>query len=680
MTDRAEFRQDIQALRGIAVLLVLLFHAQLGGLAAGYLGVDIFFVLSGYLITGLVDRRLSEGRFSFSRFYLDRAKRLSPAAYLVYAATAIAAYWFLTASEFERFLTTLWGALTFTANIVLWTGTDYFSPAAKFNPLLHVWSLSIEEQFYFLMPLALFLTPARYRLTLVAIGGVLSLALCLYLTAKSPVAAFYLLPTRAWELALGSALALAEARRRASELTVHAPSKLSYWLGIGALVAVLLISFYAPGTSLLGSRHPGIDAILVCFATAALLTVRFRPLERGRVGWGLARVGDISYSLYLVHWPLFAFATNAYVGESAPTEVRIGLLLLSVILAFLLNRYVEEPMRRRSYGDLRLRPTLIALAATLLVAVTAIGVGEARIVTQTADFTPRSANFGLHRNCEFVNQFEPLTECASTTAPDTLLWGDSFAMHLAPGLAKENRGGIWQATKSLCGPIVDVAPAWPSVPYSLEWSNGCIDFNESVERFLSERSEIKLVVLSSPFSQYTRDQPAALVSSASGQTLVQPNKRDQFVEQFSATIERIRALGKDVVIVSPTPATGFDIGLCHERRLVGFAIFGQNRDCQLQAEAARSFRADVDSVLTEVAATTGTRLVNLADFLCDDTVCRTEIDGLPLYWDAGHFSEEGSRKVMSETGAGDAILGSIVHDVNSLRGRSFEAQTEKIDE
>ena len=657
MTDRATFRQDIQALRGIAVLLVLFFHAQLGGLAAGYLGVDIFFVLSGYLITSLVHRRLTYDEFSFSGFYLERARRLLPAACFVYTATAIAAYWFLTTGEFERFQTTLWGALTFTANIFLWTGTDYFSPGAKFNALLHVWSLSIEEQFYFLLPLALFLTQPRNRLALVAIAGIASLALCLYLTPKSPVAAFYLLPTRAWELALGGALALTEARRQASGLPARASSTLWYRLGIGALIAVLLIPAFAPGTALLGSRHPGLDAIIVCLATAVLLTVQLGFLQRGPIAWWLARIGDISYSLYLVHWPLYAFANNAYVGESAPLEVRIGLLLVSIVLALLVFQYIEEPMRKRSYGNWRLRTALAAIAATVFVALTTIGVGQARYVTQAANFTPRIANFGLHKKCEFVDRFEPFDECASSAAPDTLLWGDSFAMHLAPGLAARNTGGVWQATKSLCGPIIDVAPAWPAIPYSREWSAGCIDFNQSVERFLSERSEIKLVVLSSPFSQYVNEQAAVLVSGASGRNLAQQNPRREFVRQFVATIDRILALDKEVVIVAPTPATGFDVGLCHERRLVGLATFGPNRNCDLQAEAARQFRARVDSVLTEVSATTGARLVNLADYLCDGYVCRTEIDGVPLYWDAGHFSAAGSVKVIAETGAGDAILG-----------------------
>ncbi|WP_280647552.1 SGNH hydrolase domain-containing protein [Hyphomicrobium zavarzinii] len=226
-------------------------------------------------------------------------------------------------------------------------------------------------------------------------------------------------------------------------------------------------------------------------------------------------------------------------------------------------------------------------------------------------------------------------------------------------------GGLWQATKSLCGPIVDVAPAWPTIPYPRDWSIGCIAFNQSVLSFLSEHPNINRVVLGSVYAQYTRNNAAALIKTERDGYVEQIDKRSAIIGQFRETIERIQALGKEVVIVGPTPATGFDIGLCYERKATGAPIFGPNRDCQLSASAARDFRAHVDSVLKEVAAKTGVRLVNLADYLCDDAICRTEIDGVPLYRDAGHLSELGSRKVMAKTGVGAAILGGASSDADS---------------
>jgi len=656
VSNRSTFRQDIQALRGVAVLLVLLFHAKIGGLTAGYLGVDIFFVLSGYLITGLVHRRLVDGRFSFTDFYLDRARRLLPAAYVVYAVTAIAAYWLLTDSEFNRLLDTLLAALVFTANIALWTGTNYFADGAKFNALLHVWSLSVEEQFYFLLPLALFLAPARYRLALLALGGVASLALCIYLAPKSPVATFYLLPTRAWELAFGGILAMAQMQLRTSENSEYEQPRIDFALGVVALTVVILTPVFAPG-SILGLPHPGLDAILVSAATGVLLIRRFSLLERGPVAWVLARLGDVSYSLYLVHWPLFAFATNVYVGQSVPIEVRASLLVVSVAVAVALFHLVEEPIRQRSYGEARIRPALIALAATTMIAILTSGLGLAR--SNAAGGLPqRSANYGLDERCEFKNRFDPLGECTSGKSPNVLLWGDSFAMHLAIGLTEHNsRDGLWQATKSTCGPILGLVPYRPGADRN-NWAHDCLAFNESVLTYLTTTPNIERVVLSSPFSQFVEDGTVGLVVEDDGHVVERLIERGDVIKHFRATIDRLQMLGKKIVIVGPTPAAGFNIGLCYERKAIGVPVFGPNSDCQLSTDAAHGFRGPQYNLLREIAAATGAQLVDLTDHLCNDRICQTEIDGMPLYWDASHFSAHGSRKVIVELGVGEAIMGS----------------------
>lgn len=199
------YRTDIQALRGLAIALVLLHHAKLlPWLKAGYLGVDIFFVVSGYLITGIIQRALLAGTFTFSGFYFRRAKRLLPAAYVTFIATALLSTLFLTGPEMRDFTWQLLGAVTFTGNIALWMQTGYFEGAANLKPLLHVWSLAIEEQYYLLLPAALVVTPRRYWRMGVLMVVAFSVALCLALLPTKPGAVFYLLPARAWELGLGS--------------------------------------------------------------------------------------------------------------------------------------------------------------------------------------------------------------------------------------------------------------------------------------------------------------------------------------------------------------------------------------------------------------------------------------------------------------------------------------------
>ncbi|MGH9550193.1 MAG: acyltransferase family protein, partial [Terriglobales bacterium] len=331
-----ETRTDIQALRGLAVLLVVLYHTRLNFLAAGYLGVDVFFVISGFLITGLVKRAIEQKRFLFSEFYFRRAKRLLPAAYLTFLVTAALAPFFLDGNELRDFAEQMIGAVTFTGNLVLWQQTGYFQTAAELKPLLHVWSLAIEEQYYLILPAALVLIPSRYWLA--CSMGILIVSLVLWVVGGyfKPVATFYLLPTRAWELAMGSIGALIAARNRLRQL--------ASLLFVPSVIALFAIPVFPIGRS-----HPGPDAIIVCVATL-LVILRNHPWSNVTApARALAWVGDFSYSLYLVHWPIFAFASNAWVGEPPgllPPIVRIFAFLLSLSLAYLLYRYVELPVRR----------------------------------------------------------------------------------------------------------------------------------------------------------------------------------------------------------------------------------------------------------------------------------------------------------------------------------------------
>jgi len=199
-----EYRRDLQALRGVAIALVLLYHLGLPGLQAGYLGVDIFFTISGFLITRIIIRSLDAGDFSFAAFYFRRAKRLLPAAYLAFAATIAAAPFFLSGQELHALVAQVAGSVSFTGNIALWLQSGYFDGRADVKPLLHVWSLSLEEQYYMLLPAALFCLPRRFATPAITVGTLASLLLCLYFAPLKPGASFYLLPTRAWELGVGS--------------------------------------------------------------------------------------------------------------------------------------------------------------------------------------------------------------------------------------------------------------------------------------------------------------------------------------------------------------------------------------------------------------------------------------------------------------------------------------------
>jgi peptidoglycan/LPS O-acetylase OafA/YrhL len=637
-TARSEgFRADIQALRGFAILLVVIYHVQLvPALKAGYLGVDIFFVVSGYLITGVIQRALDQGSFTFAGFYFRRAKRLLPAAYVTLGATALLSMLFLTPSDMRDFEWQLLGAATFTGNVVLWLQTGYFEGAAQIKPLLHVWSLSIEEQYYLLLPAALVFTPRRFwRAGAVTIFAV-SLVLCTVLVSIKPGATFYLLPTRAWELALGSVGCLA--LQRAGE------GALVRWLFWPALLALAALPLFPSG-----APHPGLDALIVCLATLVVILRNHPGAKQNLPTAALARLGDMSYSLYLVHWPVLAFAANAWLAP-IPDAQRLGLLTLILLLAYALYRWVEKPARAANIPMNRLSVGL-AIATTFAVVLTGPLAFEAESWAGRVDYTQlRQGNLGFNAACEYGEKFQATPECSNSRHPQMLVWGDSVAMHLVDGIAASAEVGLAQATKTTCGPLIGVAAFRATGFYNRRWAQGCVRFNQSVIDYLSSAPEVQVVVLSSWMEQYLEGHRlvslAAKGSAPADQWLEQNAGDEAATGALRVTISRLHALGKRVVLVSPAPMSGFDVGRCLDRTANRKAVFGADTpSCAISQPKFLLHQARVNKLLTRVSELENVPLVRLDEFLCKSGYCAVELDGTFLYRDGGHFSHDGSRVI-----------------------------------
>ncbi|WP_280944301.1 MULTISPECIES: acyltransferase family protein [Mesorhizobium] len=628
-------RADVQALRGLSVLLVVLYHTQIAPF--GYLGVDIFFVISGFLITGLIATQLGQSRFSFWEFYYRRAKRLLPTAYVVIALTTIAAPFFLSDVGLGDFRSQVLGALTFTGNIVLWNQADYFGESAETKPLLHFWSLAVEEQYYLLLPAFLALAPKRWRLTAVSLLLVASLALCLYVAIRHPYAAFYLMPTRFWEIAIGSlgALLPASARVAAKFATLRLP----------ALVLILLIPIG------LGSQNPIVDAALVCLATLILLLSPSRDNVAVR---SMARIGDISYSLYLVHWPVLVYVRAAWLAEP-PALAIYAAVAFSVVASLVLHRFVEKPFRQGFFAS-RGRMASGLLAATVLLGfASSVGIGAAESGVGFSE--SRRINYGLARACDFTSGSPPQAipeACQTTDRPELLVWGDSFAMAMVPGLAKTiGEAGLAQLTMSGCFPAIGVA-AFKRVT-SPSFAEDCIRFNDSVLGILKNRPGIKTVVISSPFD--APDSKDFMLLKRRDRTFTEVDTSvDGAVEGIKSLIEAVRALGRRVVVVAPPPVAGFDIGDCLERKVRGNLMLGRHSDCQIYVTDYRRMRSRTLELLNQVAVKADVEVVSYHDFLCDDTKCRTEIDGKSLYRDSGHLSYEGSEIIAQKTRLAERLV------------------------
>lgn len=631
-------RSDIQALRGLAVLLVLATHARLG-LPAGYLGVDIFFVISGYLITGMVDRAVEEKRFSFRAFYFRRAKRLLPAAYVTFTLTALAAPFLLSSSERQEFVQQVVGAVTFTANFVLFQQTNYFSGAADFKPLLHIWSLSIEEQYYVFLPALVFFTPRRWRVAGAAAILAISLALCLWQVRLAPPDAFFLTPFRVWELAIGSLGALALDRMAlqpgsAAERIVRT----LFWPSVAAL-------FVVPAFPLDTLRHPGIDALIVCVATLIVILRHHVGFSATAPVKGFAFVGDFSYSLYLVHWPILAFVNNVWLGPNAPLEVRLVCVALALGLGYALYRFVEQPVRLAAWTPSRALVGGTVAVSLLIAALPAILFAIDRDPRDFAHL--RRLNFGLGRECEVTGPFIVQATCRTGERPQILVWGDSFAEHIVPGIVASTKLAIEQATSSGCGPFLGVAP--------IGFGPACLAFNESVIKYVAETPSIEIVVLASRYNSYIAGAPL-LEGSERDYRTVPPSPEIAF-RTLKATVDRLHALNKRVVLVVPPPGRlGFSLAGCQERRLTGLPTRGAPERCEIDQDYFDWFQASVSTLLAKVSAATGTPLFDFAPLLCRDRRCPAAIDDLPLYRDDLHFSVEGARLLGERIDLADKLI------------------------
>jgi peptidoglycan/LPS O-acetylase OafA/YrhL len=615
-------RRDIQCLRGIAVLLVVAYHAGFG-FSRGFLGVDVFFVISGFLITGMVTRDIDAGRFTFGQFYWRRAKRLIPALYVTLLLTSVASVLLLTRRVLDDYLRQAAGAVLFSANLVLWGQSNYFGQSADFKPLLHTWSLSLEEQFYFLLPVSLWLTPARYRKSAIALVAAASVALCFWLSVRRPSAAFYLLPPRAWELLLGALAAVWVSASPAASSAFR--SVVAY----SAVASLLVLS-----NSSVDSVHPRVDALLVSLASVTAVWARPRFLSEGRIAGALSRAGDVSYSLYLVHWPLFTFARNVYL-DGPPLGIRVLLALASFGLAELLYRKVENPIR---HADIRFSPrSLFTLAAVTGVI---LAVPAARLLL---DRTPtdwralRTANVGLDVTCDQEGRFSPHPECQTSANPGLMIWGDSLAMHLVPGIvATAGDLGVLQATRSACGPALGIAPVVEGLGESA--ARACVDFNDDVVRFMAAQGALRYAVLSAKIDLYD---PGRSIVTTQGAT---SSSTAVALAGFTRSVQALRAANKKVVIVSPPPNTDTDIGLCLERAQAGLLVRVQwlEVDCSIDALVYRERRRTDIDLLNRVSQSADVDVVWLSGLTCDQGNCATLHESFPLYRDGIHLSVPGS--------------------------------------
>jgi peptidoglycan/LPS O-acetylase OafA/YrhL len=593
------------------------------GFHYGYLGVDIFFVISGFLITSIVSRGLARDKFSFKEFYLRRAKRLLPASFVTILATIIAAKLFLPPMQIESLKQQIIGALTFSTNFVLLSQAGYFDLESATKPLLHMWSLAVEEQFYFFVPALLAFTPAKHWRKILVVLAIASFVGCLYLSLSNQSAAFYLLPTRAWELLIGSI----------ASMLVHsaAVKNVTSKLAIPAFAVLLASPFFNSGLS-----HPGLDAVVVCFATAIVLLANHR-LINSKVWSPIEKAGDISYSLYLVHWPIIAIA-NASIGTESMT-VKATLLAASLVTAIALYNLVEKPFRVMQYG---FKPSLVVFPALTLAL---FGLSHSFLKVQSAEKIEKlfAPNYGLDRSCG-TNIYKDTEKCRTSQDPKIIVWGDSYAMHNIPGLSQAQKIDIRQATRSACAPFLNTAPNTKRSDFEAQ-ARQCVGFNDSTFKFISDTPSIKTVILAGSYGQYMQDTFESISFDTSGVMQVEKSTPERAMKDMQVVVEKLKALGKQVVIISPPPPINTTIVSCIQAEMASPSLTNQSSKCLLDRKLFERSHKNVLNLMKYAETSLGAKVIYLSDALCDAKSCKTIIDGVPIYRDPGHLSNTGSVKL-----------------------------------
>ncbi|MCL6682704.1 acyltransferase family protein [Sphingomonas alba] len=506
--QQPSYRPDIDGLRAFAVLAVIFYHFGLSGFSGGYVGVDVFFVISGFLITQILVREHELGRYSIVKFYERRVRRIIPALLVLLALTLAAGWIFLAPAEYSDLGKSTLSALGFVSNIKFWRGSGYFDQAAV-RPILHTWSLAVEEQFYIFYPLLLALL---YRLGKRWIGPVIltGLAVSLLLSAAgvflSPSATFFLIPTRAWELMVGAVLALGLvpgiARRGAAEILAI----------VGTIMLAASVLLYDQRTF-----FPGLAALLPCLGTALLIhsgsgqETRVKALLSWRP---IVVVGLMSYSLYLYHFPIHIYAVRLLSRELTPTDAAIG-IALTFVLAFLSWRYVERPFRQRDRFTRRqifafgaLGSLAVAIPAAAVVATTGaiqrFSEADRQMVSAASDFSPDGLSC-INMDVRTAMRASQChvgdgTNAERGTGDDLLVVGDSHAAAILPAARSAAQSlrlsGTILAYNS-CAPLLGAAAP------ALSWKDakGCADRNREWVRIV-QHSNIGTVVLAGYWSSH----------------------------------------------------------------------------------------------------------------------------------------------------------------------------------
>lgn len=627
------YRKDIDGLRAMAVLAVVLFHFDARLVPGGFVGVDVFFVISGFLITSIILPRIETDSFGFGWFYLRRIRRIAPAYFAVAATTLLAGCFLMLPEDLVQLAkSAFWSALSL-PNLFFWRELDtgYFAADSRQVPLLHLWSLGVEEQFYLLWPAVLVAglrwLNRRIAMWLLVAGTLGSFVLAQNLSLTSTAFAYYMLPTRAGELGVGALLAMLASAGNL-RLLPRVANEILALAGVALMLASMLLLDET-------ARFPGWNAFIPCLGAALVILSGIHgtcavtaPLRWPPVVW----IGLVSYSLYLWHWPVLAFI-RYYAGDLTPllaAAAALATLLLTTCSYYL----IERPTRTNALTS-RSQVVLFLVLPALLLAASAYGVStRADALSQAAPglsgqraqrhlLQITAPAFEYPDNCQLstfdaaVLENPKCVHGAGEKTPSVLLWGDSHAAHyigVIGSIAQHSRFRVRNASYSTCPPVWSRDDAYG---YG-EYRAGCAPFRDLVRQSIAPYST---VALGAQWSVHMRN----------------PN----FMPDLQRTLSKLVAEGKSVVLLGEVPSFGNYDRACELRNKARHMV-----DCVAMATRKDDGVTPANRNLKQIAAQMpGVAYMDVHDVVCRDGICSPYIDGKPAYFDTNHMSMQGAWRV-----------------------------------